>query len=488
MMDPSANNSFEEQWRKAFQESSETPPLSAWEGIEARLEKEERKVVPLWWRSPRYWYGAASVAALLLVGIALWNAPISSEDKTDTPLAQKYNGKEKEGSREGQQASSESNTSEKLQEKAEVSADETSGEQLAVTPQSVYEAKTKTFPEGARVAVKTNSEIISSHQGKADHLGQVILAGDFDKKAAATPVSERYMTANRSISGGATNEIIVGALDPIAYKDLDVYVQKRYVFFRPNTFSESVEPKVKKDKDYYAGISMMPASFNPNVKLTSAPSAFATANATRQSLSGNSNPGASYAIQTQGGKRISKHWSVETGINYLQGNSSYEGSGYLLDVATSKSQNVLQSAYADKSALGTPLSNSASPLYVDLKKEVRNDYRFLQVPVQAGYTLNPDKKMSYSVLGGVMANYFLSNAVESASGEVITTTGSDDVYRTMNVAASTGVRLNYRISPRWKATLSGTYQQSLNSGFKNNETLESHPSLYGVAWGMRFAF
>jgi hypothetical protein len=47
MMDPSEKNSFDEQWKKAFQEASEIPPLSAWKGIEARLDKEEEKVIPL---------------------------------------------------------------------------------------------------------------------------------------------------------------------------------------------------------------------------------------------------------------------------------------------------------------------------------------------------------------------------------------------------------------------------------------------------------
>jgi hypothetical protein len=87
-----------------------------------------------------------------------------------------------------------------------------------------------------------------------------------------------------------------------------------------------------------------------------------------------------------------------------------------------------------------------------------------------------------------MANIFINNEIESASGSVITTKAKDDVYRDLNYSATTGLRFNYRLSSKLKATLSGSYQKSLLSGFKNNETLESRPSLYGIAWGVRYSF
>jgi hypothetical protein len=102
--------------------------------------------------------------------------------------------------------------------------------------------------------------------------------------------------------------------------------------------------------------------------------------------------------------------------------------------------------------------------------------------------LNPDGKLSYSVLGGMMANIFLNNELESANGSVIKTTTSDEVYRGMNWAATTGLRLNYRVARKWKASLTGSYQKAVTSGFRSNQNLESHPYLYGVSWGMRYSF
>ena len=301
---------------------------------------------------------------------------------------------------------------------------------------------------------------------------------------------------NDSLSGSTGEQALVSsqALIALPYNDLDVHFQKRYVFFQVEPSSE--EPvKPVQQKEYWAGIGLMPASYNPDLKIKEAPLAFANNSvSSRKSVLGSSTPGASYAIQTQGGMRISRHWSVELGLSYLQGNSSYEGGGYMLNAKNSKSANVLENALAALASNRNTLSYdylgfvNGGSAYIDVAKTVSNNYQYLQLPVQAGFTINPDKKLSYSVLGGMMANFFLSNDLESASGEIITTKANDDIYRSVNWAATTGLRFNYRLSAKWKASLTGSYQKAVSSGLRSNQNLDLHPYLYGVSWGVRYSF
>jgi hypothetical protein len=508
MMDPSEKNSFDEQWKKAFQEASEIPPLSAWKGIEARLDKEEEKVAPLWWKTPRYWYAAASVAALLLVGVGLWNG---SYNLKNNATVKQTAAKQKETELpDGQDTGKETlrtpeNTSEQLtgSEPAIARTEPHSPAVAKGNKTEVYQGRSgenDDRPESGTNAIASSAESNTKLPGFAKEDQSIVSSADIKSKkdqGSATGSGEPVNLVGQDVA----SRILAEALTPIGYKGLDVYFQKRYIFFKPGSLDNSAPEKTKKREEYWANVDLMPASFNPNIKVITAPSAYAYANAARQSLTGTSHPGNSYAIQTQGARRISKHWSLESGVSYLQGNSTYQGGGYLLDAATSRSENVLQSALADKAAFtgadnvpaNSPVTGagnylSSNTLYIDLNKEVRNDYRFIQVPVQAGFTLRPEKKISYSVLGGMTANFFMNNEIESASGTVITTKVKDDVYRNLNYAATTGLRLNYRLSDKLKATLSGTYQKFLLSGFKNNETLESYPSLYGVAWGVRYSF
>lgn len=516
-MDPSKENSFEEQWKKVFQETSETPPLSAWERIEARLDEEENeKVVPLWWKTPRYWYAAASVAALLLVGIGLWDGSYNvKNDKAETQIA--ANRTTPNTQKETVEENKIVIPTHKQHEKDQIVNSENAIANVGISERlsgkvDISKTADENLTEGKSAFGNTGNTVVPPVENSVaavtgfNNESKSLIAADFKKTKEIPETKEISVLTNLEkpvaiANLDAASQILAEALTPIGYKDLDVYMQKRYVFFKPDPMAESKLPKKEKKKqEYWADVNVMPASFNPNINITNAPSAYASANASRQSLSGSSNSGASYAVQTQGAKRISKHWSVETGLNYLQGNSTYEGGGYLLNAVNSQSENVLQSALADKVALGSnanpnspttgnnPSYAASNTLYIDLNKEVINNYRFVQVPVQAGFTLNPDKKLSYSVVGGVITNFFVNNEFESASGSVITTKAKDDVYRNLNYSATTGLRFNYKLSAKLKATLSGSYQKSLLSGFKTSESLESHPSLYGVAWGVRYSF
>ncbi|MCF2490572.1 outer membrane beta-barrel protein [Dyadobacter sp. CY347] len=525
MMDPSEINNFEDQWRKALKEASEAPPQSVWEGIEARLDQQDKgMILPLWWQSSKIWYAAASIAALLLVGGGIWYSNSGMKgNKVNTEIAAKQIAKES--------VSSENKFSEKASPEASVGAD-AGNQQLALQDNKPESSKPAGKPAIRREnqtlafekSAQSTSDALRNNALRSNGKGLVSAAKNSDSAAGSsgnTPAGDRdvalakaedpvttpvetNVSRDAAASGGHVNNQVAAAiqstmalalLPTTPYNDLDIHMQKRYVFFRPEVIKEEpVAPA--KNTEYYAALSLMPASFNPNLTVKEAPVGFSGQSlSTRRAVSGTSEAGASYAVQTQGGMRISKHWSVEMGLSYLKGNSTYEGGGYVLNAFSNKSANVLENAYAgvapgyagmngDKAA--DFLNNGA--LYIDVAKTVSNNYQYLQLPVQAGFTIYPEKKFNASILGGMMANFFLSNDLESASGEIITTKASDEIYRSMNWAATTGLRFNYRLSPRWNANLTGSYQKSVTSGFRSNQSLDSRPYLYGVSWGMRYSF
>lgn len=504
MMDPSNINNFEEQWRKALKEASETPPPSVWESIEARLDGEQEKVVPLWWHSPKMWYAAASIVALLLVGGGLWYSDIS-EDKVQVVVSTKPSQGSEAKSVDPAQVNAAENGGEQVasaveqgksavtdnvqtqgSRKNEIAG--TAGTGLAALDKSNERNKSSLAQSGKGIPPLENVEVekpvVSDESviaAKTGVTGQTVIAAK-----TAADITENGNIAATAVQRSASADMLAS----LPYSELDVYVQKRHVFFRPEIKTE--EPvKVKKPKEYYAGIGVMPASFNPDVQLKEAPTAFlAQSVSQKRATSGSSEARASYAVQTQGGVRLSKHWSVETGLSYLRGNSSYEGGGYMLNAYNSAAANVLEDALASNSPSFADKSSNFNngALYIDVAKKVSNNYQYLQLPVQAGFTLNPDKKFSYSVLGGMMANFFLVNELESATGDIIRTTAGDDIYRGTNWAATTGLRLNYKLSSNWAANLTGSYQKAVSSSFRSNQSLDSHPYLYGVSWSVRYSF
>ncbi|WP_229206840.1 outer membrane beta-barrel protein [Dyadobacter crusticola] len=500
MMDPSGINNFEEQWRKALSDASETPPKSIWENIEARLDEENEKgmVLPLWWQSKKLWLVAASVAALLVVGAGLW-----------------YSDFKNAGSENGLAVTESAKTSDSNSAVPGTLNAETGGMEAvadAENKKTSSDQQTNISPEDAAIASSKNPGNAAGNYSASKYGGENALArakrpnvprsgqDNFSKQPltseqkyavtnaeqTATQPETPLLAQNNIYQSAVTPEMLAGR----TYNELDVHFQQRYVFFKPDVMAEE-EVQPQKHKEYWAGIGLMPASFNPNVQVKQTPQAFSyQALSNMKAVSGTSEAGVSYALQTQGGMRLSKHWSVELGLSYLQGNSSYEGGGYLLN-AYNQSANVLENALADASprpSFSAEKNFNNGAAYIDVAKRVSNNYQYLQMPVQAGFTLNPDKKLSYSLLGGMMANFFLSNELEAASGEIITTKVSDEIYKSMNWAATTGLRFNYRLSSQWKASLTGSYQKSVSSSFRSNQTLDARPYLYGISWGVRYSF
>jgi hypothetical protein len=549
MMDPSKKHGFEQQWKEAFEQASVTPPASAWDAIEARLDQlnaeqvfdnqwkktfddasiapppqlwrqiearleqdENHKIVPLWWQAPKMWFAAASVAAILLVGVGVWyNKPGDQQQ----PMAVATT-----PSKESKPSISQPKSDSQLLTQVPAETKPADAQPLPVPTESLggnlakldpVEKPTATVPSRSNTPAlvagaepqSTRDRLVEQTRNTVDALAPIAvtdknnpveLVPDDTRSSIALAQGTKASNEIKQEVGSDTRAIQTEMLASLPVRDLDVYVQKRYVFFKNEQDIEA--PAAIKHKEYWAGVGLMPASFNPDVNVKTSPSSFASQSFAKQkSVTGRNAPGMSYALQTQGGMRISKHWSVETGISYLQGKANYEGGGYLMDAATNGFSNVLETALADayasngKSGLqGIYPSMSNNSIYIDVTKQVRNDYKYVQLPVQAGFTLNPDGKLSYAVLGGMLANVFVNNELESANGNVIRTTASDDVYRGLNWAATTGLRLNYRLSPKWRATLTGSYQKAITSGFRANQTLESHPYLYGVSWGMRYSF
>jgi hypothetical protein len=518
MMDPSETHNFNDQWKKAFQNASETPPPSVWEGIEARLDQDENNVTPLWWRTPKMWYAAASIIALLVVGGGFWlnnknSGTFSGKNSVEMAVKQQ---EVKESGKVAELPDSQSSGADKSEQLIAKSAGK--GEKSSDQTEDVVAfGREKKNP--SIIAQKTDAKKNNVELDRV--LAKVKSAKDSDIFSDSKEIKEENVAPSASISNAkenafatnlkpqeaiaaVTNEAIeIAELTPMPYNELAVYMQKRYVYFKPENAQEEKLPQLKKQNEYWAGVGIMPATFNPDVQLKVAPASFNSLQSmsSQSATRGTNKAGNSIALQTQGGMRISKHWSLEMGVSYLKGNSKYEGGGYLLDVASARRTNVLEDALVGFSNGKNHVPNSPvqggnteynsadkNAFYIDVNKNIGNNYQYLQLPLQAGFTLNPDKKLSYSLLGGMMANFFLSNELESASGKIIKTTASDEVYRNLNWAATTGVRFNYKVSTRWKATLMGSYQRAVSSGFKANQSMESHPYLYGVSWGMRYSF
>lgn len=287
----------------------------------------------------------------------------------------------------------------------------------------------------------------------------------------------------------------------------------RIVWFRPAELS--VEPERAKSKhetrEAWASVSMMPGSFNPSVSIRSMQATgLNTARANQPSVS--SRADFSVAYQAGAGVQLNKHWSIESGIGYLSGRSTVESPGSMYNYNASPIASMapqLDASIANNYYVtavrnsvhpeANAVSNYASPGNYDklgntmmayqnydnrYQQSVTNNFDYVQVPVQVGYQLRPNKRLGLSLLGGFLTNIFVRNTV----GDDLVITSKDGVYRPLSVAASMGARFRYRPSQRWSASLAGMYQPSLGLGTRPESQIQSTPTSAGMSFGLDYHF
>ncbi len=521
-MDTSEQNNFEENWRRAFDDASETPPDSVWARIEERLDKEEKErvvVLPLWrrWQN-MHWMAAASVA---LLAISLGGWWLSQNPKSDTfsgNIAQNdakviFPNKENSSKVQNQKPTPETATAEHTAQSTIIQKENKQVEEnplqlskktsiASTTPNNKVSATDKGKKLLKEWAIKEEIAVAKTQPSRPM---PVLSAAPHSNLKENSLQTNDLITNQLTISTPiieSTSAVEINALDGKNLRNLPGLSKKQIwvAYQAPENNFET--PKKASTKEYWASVGIMPASYNAGVAIggSSAGRAFAMsgqnalANTTNSTNAGSNRSALSYAVQWQGGLQLNQRWSIETGVNYLQGNSVFEGTNGF---------NVYTNSYVNNLEAAVNLSNNLTKQYdfvnagsdksqiqsFATNQSISNAYQYLQVPVQAGFALvKPKRKLSLWLLGGFVNNIFLRNSFESGQERIVSVSGADNPYKTLSLSASTGMRVQYKMNKRWTTLISGNYQQALGSNTRSNALFEAKPQLFGVGAGLRYGF
>lgn len=512
-----SKNNLNEEWRKVFEEASETPPPSVWDAIEKHLNEQSK--VPLaapWWAKPQAWLAAASVLLVLGIGSVLFLNRTSQTDgnlSERTALTKEKSPAEATGQTiplsTGAAPSSEPTSSTPPAAVASASP-EKSADSADEKAQKHHERTTSDRVAENRKLQRSQELASDQAENKATVASQ---KNNLTPKAiAAAGVDDRIEDTN--IAGARLAATELALLEPASYNEIETHWQTRYVFFNPYLKEETAEPIAKPESSpLWAGVSVMPGGFNPNMQFSHqnvyqmnnavGPSAMYNTsgfNARNRDVTGNRDqPKMSYQAAAQMGVNLSKNWSLESGIAFLQGNATSRSPGYVVNKANQQSADLLANALVAGNSAQYSRETferlqfhgdaaNAMAVYVPLDQNMQNSYSFLQVPAYLGYTFAPENKFSYTLLGGGVTNFFLQNTLQTASGYTLKTTPENNVYNNVAVAAGAGLRVSYRLSNTWNTNLTANYQHALMTSFKDNQFLRSHPQVYGISWGVRYTF
>lgn len=515
---PNADDGYRKAWQQAFDNADETPPLRVWNAIEQQLDAHSRaRVIPLWGQVRPWATGVAAAVTLVLTGWWAWQTVLPMAPMNRQSADQVSNASAIDAPRGTAATRPIPQTM-----PAEAGVDYTlpirqrpkqANARTALALQQPVQRAEKLAPNRVAGVSDEPIDVLWPSQGmvanNAAGLARrppnnpVIIQTGNDPFAGSSVYNTALLTTSEPTGEADRLAMSIDALSGKSFQNRKLAIQ-RVVWFRQEAVAvevtESVESRsIKRQK--WVSASLMPASFNPAIGVKNGLPTLANASFTTnanlvatKTTSLRSEPGRAIAVLISAGTQLNKRWSVEAGVGYLQAQSTVMSPTQVTQGAMGGTAQTLYTAMVlqaiDRGSLGINSSSqdksySQNAVYdVAHESPTRNDYRFIQVPVQVGYQLRPRRKMGLALLGGVITNLFVRNSV----GEAVEIKPEDQVYKGVTLAATAGARLRYRSSARWSASMAGMYQQSLQIGTQADTGLDTHPHAVGVSVGMDYHF
>ncbi len=527
---------FEDAWRRAFDGASQPPDDALWGRIERQLPPERGRRRPVAW----VWYAAASLLSLLLAGgLGWWAGRESSPDATANqvttipakpllrpeaaPAASAKSvrtiatGSAENGISLPSIASTDLVTTKSVPSKAQPGVET---RQSGFSEKTLGDAPVKSLPPGqtdsgalgvepSRLATRpagraatgenialNDANFQQSPAGRTNAVSEIIPPALVEVEptlAAPTNLAGDFLTARNT----RPLRLRFGLLGmPL--------VLPEPAEARPAATQPSAERR------FYASLGASPTSFDPNIQLRSSlVTAVASNTANYANLGTNvrsasdaaaSSAALSYRVGGRLGWRVSRRWSLESGLEYLDGQSTIRSGLVLLDRNTSAASSLLENALGNKSA--SPAANGLSADYnlfgltnqnafVPRETQLRNRYQYVSVPLQVGYRLWPEGRIEGILNAGLSGDFFLNNTlapVGDATLQSVSYTNADGVYRRLLWSGLAGAGLRYRLAPRWGLLLNGSYRRALTPGVREGLGAQTSPREFGAGVRLDFRF
>ena len=508
---------FEDQWKQAFEGKEVSPSPNVWKGIDAHLANQQAgnyRRTAIFYR----WVAAASVVILLgwtgyyLVnrtedstgGIAINEDATSGTEDQRTSITELEDPALENGNELAQSTVVETETG------TEAGIDENKD----TAPVLAENSETSNEAQDVEPAREDNETMLASQDDSAspENPGEVIqgdeaIAGSGTESSAAMLASNQEETLNKEQEAGDTAPLsgaVLASSDIFSEsseetsglskgKPLGFDIQSaELASLEPEEIPvwdfELPEDEKSEDQALFAGLNFSPGVFNPN---------FSNSNVAAESLSDASfdvpvsqsvtestvNQGFSYGVGMNAGFPLGRKWILQGGLEYQVGRS---------ETSTSL---IVESASGSRSALtftnsfqAEDLSNTVS---ISAPTDVTSDYRFLSVPLKAGYSILDKKKFGLMISGGISSDFFLSNTISSDQNGVSSfrqSAGSDSPFRTVYFSGLSSLTVSYKLSTNYLILLEPSFKAALSDFSKSSEVFNSRPNSFGIGVGLRYRF
>ncbi|MFT4032496.1 MAG: outer membrane beta-barrel protein [Siphonobacter sp.] len=461
---------FEEQWRRAFEEASDSPSEELWDRIERDLSPERPIGLPFFW---------IGLVAILLLSLSGWWFWIHSE-RTSSLTVQ---------------------VTTKVSPELNASASDTS----QLTP---YQLPGKNTPAVSGPSVQSGipgSAIFSTKaplKKKSTYASVRVSQNSKIGTPSLLPLTNSGPVRLSALSSQGSTLSSLEKLVTLSLAELKNKQWQAYTMTGKLQIPAVSIPVIKKSKTpkYWLGLAASYVRFNPVISTSQqynttsntliGTTTFASANSAKTSSQADFRATdklyLSYFTELQAGMQLSRNWYLESGLQFLKGHSTVSTNLVLIDRSTSQKSSLYDQVI---NGVTTSQLTNNSVVYVS-PNTFRYTFEYLSVPINVGYKINPENRLSYFVSGGVSADAFLKNIMADNSYIAIPTATyypSDGVYRRLVVSALASAGANYRIKPHWSVQVKTFFKKGITDGLTREE-VQIHPTTIGIGVGIQRNF
>ena len=198
----------------------------------------------------------------------------------------------------------------------------------------------------------------------------------------------------------------------------------------------------------------------------------------------------SYGVQIS--YEVSPKLKVRTGVStvdlsYSTNGVSFSTSGQGRSLSSINFANDVETLFiADggrQEFLASNFENQPSGVLGDGSLE--QQFNYIEVPMEAVYTIS-DKRIGFSLIGGISTLFLNDNKVLLVSDEVTTTLGSSNAVNDVSFSTNLGVGIDYKMTDKLQLNIEPSFKYQIN-GFDSN-AVDFNPFYLGVYTGVSYKF
>ncbi|PQA60892.1 outer membrane beta-barrel protein [Siphonobacter curvatus] len=492
-------NDFEEQWRKAFDEASEPPSEGLWSRIEQELPPEQPIGLPF------FWVGVVLLFLVSLGSLGWWYSHRNDTTKdsvASTPAVTLQNAGRSSGKSpvtrpetnvSGQIAAAPLPATGKPDASGVIASSQNSNRKKLITPGSVSRSNsTARWTLDRNTFIKKPTRVITDLNVNTTTPAAGIIQ----------PLTPSSLSLVPTDSNAATRVALL--LQQAATKPWSLYAIKAQPK-QPTVAMPVLPGKSLPLAKFWMSLNAGIIRFNPSVSSVTSFPAYDSFSYSQSPLSQRVTPTSepnytkkgthiSYQLEWLAGARLSRHWYLESGVQFLRGHSTLNNNLVLIQGSGISNAFAYQLNYNKSDQVpnspAPPGSTQQATNGLYTPNSFRYTFEYLSVPVSVGYEFRPGKRLNYFVSGGLSADFFLRNVLvdDSYIGIPPAEYGpKDGIYRNISLSTTANAGANYRLNRKTSLNVKTFVRKSVMNGLQG-DYLKIHPVTLGVGMGIRRDF